>query len=85
MGRTRKNRGCTGDTHGQARPCVAGRMVLFVRFEKVKELLLVISALVFSCVLRVSACSHVIKALFSAYLCILHYKGLYPMFKGHLS
>ena len=40
------------------------------RFEKVKDLLLVISALVFSCVLRVSACSRVIKALFSAYLCI---------------
>ena len=27
-GRTRKNRGRTGDTHGQARSCVAGRMVL---------------------------------------------------------
>ena len=25
-GRTRKNRGRTGDTHGQARSCVAGRM-----------------------------------------------------------
>ena len=27
-GRTRNNRGRTGDTHGQARSCVAGRRVL---------------------------------------------------------